>query len=131
MYFQELNGDVPTEEEANKLKEQMWPKNTANIKSKFENYEQNTDEPKDTPQPIDLQAEISGRLSYSFSATSSEIQGFTSILVLLKVLSTNGVQGLHAVLWSIQTGAREPVMLKYIYCFPKQKAQLQFTKSKA
>lgn len=58
---QEVNGDVPNEEETEKLKEQMWPKNTTNLKAVFESKNNNgSDEMKEQPKPIDLEAEISG-----------------------------------------------------------------------
>lgn len=56
-----MNGYVPDEEEAARLREQMWSVKTSSIKSKFETNNDTADEPKETPQPIDLEAEISGK----------------------------------------------------------------------
>ena len=58
--FQELNGDVPDEREAAELKEQMWPKNTTNVKAMFEAKNEEDTTVKETPKQIDLQAEING-----------------------------------------------------------------------
>ena len=58
--FQELNGDAPDEREAAELKEQMWPKNTTNVKAMFEAKNEEDTTVKETPKQIDLQAEING-----------------------------------------------------------------------
>lgn len=55
-----MNSEAPDEEETAKLREQMWPKNTSNVKALFETKNQSDEEPKETPKPIDLQAEIDG-----------------------------------------------------------------------
>lgn len=60
--LQELNGDVPDEEEAARLKEQMWPKKTSSIKTMFEAQGDSEEQQKEAPQQINLEAEISGML---------------------------------------------------------------------
>ena len=59
--LQEVNGDVPDDEELAKLKGQMWPTNTSSLKSKFEAKENGDEEVKEAPKPIDLEAEINGK----------------------------------------------------------------------
>lgn len=61
IHFQEVNGDAPSEEEAARLKEQMWPTKTSSVKAVFENKNQSDEKPKETPKQIDLEAEINGK----------------------------------------------------------------------
>lgn len=55
---EELNGETPDEEEAAKLKEQMWTKNTTDVKAMFEAKNQEDAANNETPKQIDLKAEI-------------------------------------------------------------------------
>lgn len=55
-----MNGETPDEEEAAKLKEQMWTKNTTDVKAMFEAKNQEDAANNETPKQIDLKAEING-----------------------------------------------------------------------
>lgn len=51
---------MPDADEVDKLKEQMWPQKTSNLKTMFESKGDAEDQPKETPKPIDLAAEVNG-----------------------------------------------------------------------
>lgn len=55
---------MPEADEVEKLKQQMWPQKTSNIKNMFEAKGEEDAQPKEVPKPIDLEAEINGTRQY-------------------------------------------------------------------